>query len=322
MTDHSITGHRTEKPSGKKGVSGGLEGNLNVEAMRRTIDTAFDIWKRKNFLWPLSIALSYAGCRIFNAPRGLIVEASTGCTGYCRGCPEPDKTVDLSVDIFEKVLAGRRFRPVTVHFSGKHSDPLASSVFPELVRAAASRSSMVSVSTIGLGLGESWEYLPVDRWILSIPAATLETWHALRGNSRLDEFRDNLRRLLHADRGMVELVLTLWKPSAGDTEAFHRLADEEGIGRRRVVFGRFDPDGHHLGRIENLALEAPGCPYIIEEGVRLIEEPPGCPLSGTVFLDAEGYLHPCPFTERTQNDYRVVSREKTGRLYEACRYCP
>ncbi len=125
---------------------------------------------------------------------------------------------------------------------------------------------MVSISTIGLGFTDATAGLVVDRWILSIPAATEESWLALRGNRRLQEFRENLRRITQEGNSMVELVFTVWKPSLGDTEAFLELAAEAGVRNVKRIFGRFDPGGHHLGRVENLALDSPDCPYLLVKG--------------------------------------------------------
>ncbi|MCD4706255.1 MAG: hypothetical protein K8S62_00780 [Candidatus Sabulitectum sp.] len=72
---------------------------------------------------------------------------------------------------------------------------------------------MLSISTIGLGLKTSLEQLPVDRWMFSIPAATDESWEALRGNNRLDEALNAINRVQKKDRAMVEVILTIWKAS-------------------------------------------------------------------------------------------------------------
>ena len=256
-------------------------------------------------------------------PRGLIVEPSQGCTGRCTGCPVQHNPAEMSPSAFEQILKGRPARPVTIHFAGKHSDPLASPFLPELVSVARQHSPMVSVSTIGLGLKEGWENLPVDRWILSIPGATPESWYALRGNRRFGEFRDNLGRILKADRSMVELVLTVWKASENDVEPFLRLASEEGVHRVKIVFGRYDPEEHHMGRAANLALNSPGCPYTVKDNRLMLKKtPPGCPLAGTLFLDASGILHPCPFTEALRGKISSVEKRKAGRGYSACMYCP
>ncbi len=268
-------------------------------------------------------------------PRGLIVEPSTGCTGSCRGCPQPESPVSLEPNSFMEWLHARPADHTTIHFAGKHSDPLAATALPELVSIARKRSSMVSISTIGLGFTDATAGLPVDRWILSIPAATGESWLALRGNSRLQEFRNNLRRISLEGCGMVELVLTVWKPSLGDTEAFLELAAEAGVKNLKRVFGRFDPGGNHLGRVENLAIDSPDSPYLLDEaGVpKLKGTPAGCPLADTLFLDARGTLHPCPFCSDNEALEKNPSREawqtsmkwkvlKDRREFTPCRWCP
>ncbi len=252
-----------------------------------------------------------------------MAEPSRGCTGHCSGCPVPEDPLRLTPQRFEAFLMSRGARPVTIHFAGKHSDPLDSPFLPELAAMASRYSAMVSVSTIGLGLRPGWEHLPVDRWIVSIPAAGEDSWKALRGTCRLDELKENLRRLTGTGKVMVELVLTLWKPSAGDGEAFRHLAWECGVKSIRTVFGRYDPEGYHLGRVENLALDHPDSPYVLENGhVRLKEAPGRCPVAGTVFLDASGQLSPCPFTGDTGASEKEVERKKALRSYESCAYCP
>ena len=290
--------------------------------MKRTLATAVKVWKRRGLFWPLSLAGTITANRIHGTPRGLIVESSGACTGNCTGCRTASNPGELTPEQLEGFLMKRRVRPVTIHFAGKHSDPLASPFLRELTEVAAKHSSMVSVSTIGLGLERGWENLPVDRWIVSLPAATDETWFTLRGNRRFGELRENLERLLKADRAMVELVLTIWKASAKDTEAFHRLAEDLGIRDVKVVFGRYDPEGYHMGRVENLALNSPDCPYVLDGELRLRNEPVGCPLSGTVFLDSSGLVHPCPFTEGCDLPPAEMEKQKRTRNYPACRYCP
>ena len=291
--------------------------------MRRTITTALGIWRRKGPLWPLKAAGSAAGSMIRGTARGLMVEPSRGCTGFCSGCPVPDDPLRMTPESFEECLSARGARPVTIHFAGKHSDPLDSPFLPELASIASRRSAMVSVSTIGLGLRPGWESLPVNRWIISIPAAREGSWTALRGTCRLDELKDNLRRLTGTGKVMVELVLTLWKPSVGDDAELRHLADECGVKSIRTVFGRYDPEGYHLGRIENLALDHPLCPYLLENGeVRLRDRPGGCPVAGAVFMDASGAISPCPFTGDPGASEMEMERRKAHRSYEACAYCP
>jgi len=289
--------------------------------MIRTLLTGIKIWKHRGILWPLKLTAAIAGNRIQGFPRGLIVEPSQECTGKCSGCRRPENPITLTPEKLEGYILGRPARPATIHFAGKHSDPLSSLLFPDLVRLAARHCSMVSVSTIGLGLQDGWECLPVDRWIVSIPAATEDTWFQLRGNRRFTELRENLMRLLSVDKSMVELVLTLWRQSAEDRELFHRFAREMGISSLKVVFGRYDPMGNHFGRVGNLALKVPGCPYVLDNEVRLKNEPARCPLTGTLFLDASGFVHPCPFTESSDLSPMKIERSKRERSHSACRYC-
>lgn len=290
--------------------------------MLRTARTATEVWKRKGLLWPVSLINSLLLNHMNRQPRGLIVEPSRGCTGRCAGCSVPESAAELDPLLFRQILEGLKVKPVTIHFAGKHSDPLAAENLPELVAIARRYSQMVSVSTIGLGLKEGWEELPVDRWILSIPAATQESWFALRGNRRLDEFMNGLERLVKSKKTMVELVLTVWKPSSADTQPFLQLAGGAGVVNVKKVFGRYDPQGYHLGRIENLALDEPGCPYTFNGELKLKNEPSGCPLVQTHFLDSSGKLHPCPFTGETGIATSEIKSMKNRRAFEACRFCP
>lgn len=134
---------------------------------------------------------------------------------------------------------------------------------------------------------------------------------------------------------MVEVVLTLWKPSERDEEAFAEIASKNGWKNIRTVFGRFDPSGHHVGRLENLALGHSRCPYGMDgEGRLHVKSPPGgCPLDGYLFLDATGTLRPCPFTSEGPAGLRTPSKEswrnagswrrsKQDRAYDECKWCP
>lgn len=291
--------------------------------MGRTAATALDAWKRNGPLWPLKAAAHAAGSMLRGKARGLMVEPSRGCTGHCSGCPVPEDPLRLAPRRFEAFLMSRGARPVTIHFAGKHSDPLDSPFLPELAAMASRYSAMVSVSTIGLGLPRGWEDLPVNRWVISVPAVREESWRALRGTCRLEELKNNLRRLTGTGKVMVELVLTLWRPSAGDEGELCRLAEECGVKSIRTVFGRYDPEGYHLGRAENLALDHPGSPYVLENGgVRLKGAPGRCPVAGAVFLDASGRLCPCPFTGDTGESEKEMERKKALRSYDSCAYCP
>jgi MoaA/NifB/PqqE/SkfB family radical SAM enzyme len=308
---------------------------IRRQMLRRTLDTALAVWRRRGLAWPFKVSAGAFQNRLRGLPRGLMVEPTEACTGRCAGCPQPLHPACLTPERLAEWLDCRGAHPVTVHFSGKHSDPVASVQLPSLARVARSRSCMVSVSTIGLGLQEETYGIPFDRWIVSIPGATAKSWLALRGNHRFHELKTTLKRLSAARRSMVELVLTVWKPSAGDTDHLGKLAEETGIRHIKTVFGRYDPSGHHLGSVENLPLDEESCPYILTAmgQVELKRPPRGCPLSGTVFLDASGVLHPCPFCSEEEPAVSVPSREawrmasswekdKGKRPYLPCRWCP
>ncbi len=301
--------------------------------MKRTLITALEIWMAKGVLWPVQLAAGLIGNRLNKLPRGLVVEPSQRCTGFCTGCPEPESPAELQPEVLKKWLLSRPVKPVNIHFAGKHSDPLASSRLHEIADIALRHAAMVSLSTIGLGMTEELEKLPVDRWIFSIPAASEESWYALRGTRRLGEFKEILKRMAEADSGMVELVLTVWKQSAGDLPAFRALAEEASVENLNMVFGRYDPDGNLLGRVENLALEEENCPYRLDEnGVITLKWSTPCPFLSTLFLDAEGVLHPCPFAGTADPALSVPCEAswkmaagwrnfKVLRSFSSCRYC-
>lgn len=302
--------------------------------MKRTLKTGLEIWRRKGLLWPCSLLGSAFLNTVHGVPRGLMVEATERCTGNCAGCvPTPDP-VDLKPEILAKWLESRPCRPVTIHFSGKHSDPLAAPGLQDLVAVAGRHGSMVSVSTIGLGLQPGHERMRVDRWIFSLPAATVPSWEAIRGRDRMAGALSAVRAVKETGISMVELVLTIWRQSAGDLDAFAALAGEVRADSAKAVFGRFDPEGFHVGRRENLALDSPDCPYGIDaSGTPVLKrEPAGCPLAGCLFLDAKGFLRPCPFTgddapfegtasAATWKNAREWRALKNGRSFSACRYC-
>ncbi len=302
--------------------------------MKRTLITGIDIWKGKGLFWPIKLIARASLNTLQHLPRGLMIEATQRCTGNCAGCRPTVNPVDLKPELLEAWLECRPCRPVTLHFSGKHSDPLAAPQLSELVAIAVMHSSMVSVSTLGLGFQPGHEKLGVDRFIFSLPAATGPSWEAIRGRDRMAEALHAVRSVKGAGRSMVELVLTIWRQSAGDLDAFRDIAESIPADSAKAVFGRFDPGGFHVGRIENLALDSPGCPYIRDEagGVVLAHEPAGCPLAGCLFLDAEGVLWPCPFTDDDAPNERVPKATawkvaggwkalKNGRPFSACRYC-
>jgi MoaA/NifB/PqqE/SkfB family radical SAM enzyme len=268
-------------------------------------------------------------------PRGLIVEPSNSCTGTCAGCPIPDNPAVLKPEQLNSWLTASPTKLVTIHFSGKHSDPLASPILKDLTDTAIRNCSMLSISTIGLGITPEYAKLPVDRWILSLPAATEKSWRAVRGNDRFEEALKAFETVQNTVKSMVEVVLTLWKPSSGDREAFGKLAERKGWQYRKTVFGRFDPAGHHVGRLENLALEVPDCPYMLNENriLTLKKTPQDCPLVSCLFLDATGTLRPCPFTgnespylkDPSPNSWDIAkqwTRQKRNRSFPACEWCP
>lgn len=302
--------------------------------MTRTLRTGIDIWKRKGLLWPAKLIAGASHNTLHHLPRGLMVEATQSCTGNCRDCkPTPDP-VDLEPELLGRWLECRPCPPVTIHFSGKHSDPLAAPELSNLVAIAGRHSSMVSVSTIGLGFQPGHEGLNVDRWIFSLPAATGPSWEAIRGRDRMAEALHAVRTVKSAGNSMVELVLTVWRQSAGDLEAFRNLAGVVRPDSAKIAFGRFDPEGYHVGRRENLALDIPDCPYAVDaSGAPVLRsEPAGCPLAGCLFLDAKGVLRPCPFTGddapfestasaaawKNTREWRAL---KNGRSFSACRHC-
>lgn len=302
--------------------------------MKRTLTAGITIWWHRGILWPFTLLARAMKCAMKKMPRGLIVEPSQGCTGGCTGCNTPEIPEVLTAEQLETWLKASQAKPVTIHFSGKHSDPLASPEISKLADTAVKNCSMLSVSTIGLGLKPSHANLPVDRWIFSIPAATEESWIKLRGSNRFSEALDATRTVLQESRAMVEVVLTLWKASVNDIEIFNQLAMKENWQHTKVVFGRFDPEGNHFGRLENIALDHEASPYILKnDSLTLKKKPRGCPLAGYLFLDATGTLHPCPFTgdespntdtpdRKSWNTAKDWVRQKQNREYPACTWCP
>ncbi len=286
-------------------------------------------------LWPAVLMARALTCSIKGIPRGLIVEPSQGCTGGCTECDLSDEPAALKSEELDEWLKASPAKPVTIHFSGKHSDPLASPLLKELTDTARENCSMLSISTIGLGLKPAQERLPVDRWIFSIPAATEKSWETLRGNNRFGEALNTIRTVQQKSRAMVEVVFTIWKASVNDIEAFNRLIQKENWQHNRMVFGRFDPEGNHFGRLENIALNHEDCPYILTGHDKLIlkNNLQGCPLAGYLFLDASGILRPCPFTgdesphsAKPEPESWITAREwleqKKKRSYPACEWCP
>lgn len=293
-----------------------------------------NIWHHRGILWPAVLLARAVLCATKKIPRGLIVEPSQGCTGGCVGCDIPEKPALLEPEQLEAWLKASPAKPVTIHFSGKHSDPLASTQIQKLTETARENCSMLSISTIGLGLKSDMELLPVDRWIFSIPAATEKSWETLRGNNRLYEALNTIRTVHRKSRAMVEVVLTIWKASANDIEPFNQLSLKENWQHTKVVFGRFDPEGNHFGKLENIALNHRDCPYTVRnDNLTLKRAPKGCPLAGYLFLDATGTLRPCPFTgdesphltkpeSKSWNTAKEWVKQKQERAYAACEWCP
>jgi len=308
---------------------------VNILRMKRTLTTGITIWRSRGLLWPVALLLRATACSVKKTARGLIVEPSQGCTGGCIGCSLPKKPSVLEPETLEAWLGVFPAKPVTIHFSGKHSDPLASPDIESLAVAARRHCSMLSISTIGLGMKPGLEQLAVDRWIFSIPAATEKSWIQLRGNNRLQEAIETINTVRENSTAMVEVVLTIWKASADDIKPFNALKNTHSWKHTKVVFGRFDPDGYHFGRLENIAVNSRECPYSVDENntLSLKSTPQGCPLSGYLFLDAQGTLRPCPFTgdesphltEPEQNSWKQAGewvKNKNRREYPACRWCP
>jgi len=276
--------------------------------------------------------LRAAALRRAGIPRGLVIEPTTVCGAGCRGCvPSP-----------EAVLAPGRLRewlgcapvvPATFSLVGRHSDPLCSPHLPEMAEIAASSGLLVSISTVGLGLEPAHLRMPVDRWIVSIPGATPGSYAAVRGNDRLAEVLEATERIGLAGRGMLEVVLTLWRPSEGDAGAFRELARARGWKSTQVVQGLFDPTGFDVGRPGMLATSIPGALYSVEGGeVRRTAPEGACPALGYLLIDASGAMAPCPFacdpprwTEPSARSWREASAfesTKRTRPFPECRWCP
>lgn len=303
--------------------------------MNRTMFTGANIWRRRERLWPVRLLASYLRCRATGMPRGLMVEPTEACTGTCAGCQRPAEAAVLGPEQLESWLDPSPAGPVTIHFSGRHSDPLASPLLMELSQTAMDHCSMLSVSTIGLGFSPELSSLPADRWIVSLPAATGDSWRAVRGDERFDEALDAIASVMELTAAMVEVVLTIWRQSQNDEPHFRELSRKLGWDCTQTVFGRFDPTGHHVGRVENMAMDHPRCPYQPGSGEipSLKREPAGCPLVNCLFLDAKGALHPCPFTGQdapvllkpSPGAWKEAARwsaRKRKRSFQACRWCP
>lgn len=303
--------------------------------MSRSVETLIRMVRLRGAGWPVRLACRRAACILAGIPGGLVAEPTRACTGSCGGCTPASDPAVLDEAALAAWLDCAPVRPATVHFAGKHSDPLASPVLPSLVRASGSRAVMVSVSTIGLGMTPALAAMPVDRWIVSLPAATGETWTAVRGTGRFAEAVGAAAMVRDAGKALLEVVMTLWRPSENDRRAFEDLSRREGWEMTGIVFGRYDPTGHHVGRKEMLALGAPGCPYALDGdgGVVLSGRPGPCPFLGYLFLDASGTLRPCPFCEDADpfltlpsagswKAARAWRRLKSARTLSGCGHCP
>lgn len=304
--------------------------------MRRALYTFAGVMRKRGPLWPLGLAFRAAGCMLGGMPRGLVVEPCEGCTGGCRGCNAPEAPAILEPSVLEAWIKARKAPPATIHLAGRHSDPLASPLLAGLVEVARSHSPMVSVSTIALGMDGGTARLPVDRWIVSFPAATRETWRTVKGNDRFEEALDAVRMLCGSRSGaVIEVVLTKWAGSAGDAPAFMELASREGWRNTTIVHALHDPAGSAYSDPAALALGEPDCPYRLGASgcVELSRPRTGCPQAGYLCIDARGSLRPCPFSGP---DAPVMSGPSPGAWREArgwraakdsrslanCRICP
>ncbi len=178
--------------------------------------------------------------------------------------------------------------------------------------------------------------LPVDRWLISLPAATSESWMAVKGVDRLRETLEAVRMLRAARTGaMIEVILTKWAGSAGDAPAFARLASTEGWDNTRIVHAFYDPLGGEYGRPGSLALNEPDCPYrpSADGGIELRFRGVPCPHLDYLCLDARGGLRPCPFAGEDTPVLNGPSRDswfeaaswktrKTRRSFRNCTICP
>lgn len=304
--------------------------------MNRTVGAFLSAVRGRGPAWPLGLGFRVLGCRLSGLPRGLVVEPSEGCTGGCAGCDLPGEPSHLDPALFERWLDARPVQHATIHLAGRHSDPLSSPYLASLVGTARTRTSMVSVSTLGLGMTPSIASLPVDRWLISLPAATVESWMAVKGVDRLCEAASAVRMLRSAGTGaMIEVILTKWAGSAGDAPAFARLARTEGWDNTRIVHAFYDPLGGEYGRPGSLALDEPDCPYRLaaDGGVELRLRGAPCPHLDYLCLDARGGLRPCPFAgpdtpvlyEPSRDSWSEAAAwksRKTRRSFRNCTICP
>lgn len=304
--------------------------------MRRAAGAFLATVRRRGPAWPLGLGLKLLSCRLAGLPRGLVIEPSESCTGGCTGCVLPANPAELSTHVLERWLETRPVPHATIHFAGRHSDPLASVSLAELVHLARRHSSMVSISTVALGMTPRLAALPVDRWLFSLPAATSGSWIAVKGVDRLGEAVDAIRMVSRGGSGaMFEVIFTRWGGSAGDGAAFAELARLEGWKNTRTVHALHDPSGSGYRSTAALALDDPDCPYRLGAGgsIELKRTGAPCPQAGYLCLDARGGLRPCPFAGSDAPSLMVPSREawetaagwkacKRLRPYDNCRICP
>lgn len=285
-------------------------------------------------LWPPRLAVRLVRLGLRRMPRGLVVEPSTRCLAGC-SCCIPSEPRELAPDELSAWLDCAPVPPVTVNLAGKHSDPLASGSLGGICAVARRKALAVSISTNGAGMTPEAAALPFDRWIFGLPGATRESYEAVRGVDGFDGVIEGMRMVLNSSRAMVEAVLTVWKPSAGDREAFDSLMESLGVAYTRAVPGIFDPSGNDVGRAEMLAIGDASCPYRLDPGggVSLSREPGPCPALGYLFLDASAVLRPCPYCDRSDPSAAVPSRNawlearswkasKKARHLSQCRWCP
>jgi hypothetical protein len=202
-----------------------------------------------------------------------------------------------------------------------------------LVEAVGRASLLSSISTIGLGFRAEHLAIPVDRWIVSLPGATGSSYAAVRGVDSLAEVLDCTRSLMACRSSQLEVALTIWKPSAGDSELFLDMARAEGWADIQMVQGIYDPTGHDVGRPGMLATGFPDSLYRVDgERVERIRPKGSCPCAGYLFLDAGGALRPCLFadsgpcwTEPSRDSWLAAAafeRTKTSRPFPECEWCP
>ncbi len=302
-------------------------GNTILIMTTITLLSFFETWRRKSLFWPLKLASAIIANRMQQLPGELIVEPSAKLTGDGSSC-DSDKDQNLHPDTLIAWLDSRPVPPVNIHFAGSKSDPLASPHIHFLAFLAFTKSSMVSVSTIGLGMNDDHMCIPVDRWVVTTPAATEKSWKKLRKTDRFSEFKTTVEKLVRKRNSTVELVLTIWKESAEDIEPFRKLAMELNVHLATAVFGRYQP-----GEKRQPETEMKESPYMLDEkGSIKLKKQELCPMQNTLFLDSSGALHPCVFTADTgpgltapcEASWRMAAswtRFKQERKFPMCSHC-